>query len=59
MPKYDAFISYRHTEPDKSIAEKLHKMLETYRASKIAKKIGKKKLIVFLETERNSQLPVI
>lgn len=45
MPKYDAFISYRHTEPDKSIAEKLHKMLETYRVpSKIAKKIGKKKI---------------
>lgn len=45
MPKYDAFISYRHTEPDKTIAEKLHKMLETYKVpSKIAKKTGKKKI---------------
>lgn len=45
MNKYDAFISYRHAEPDKTIAEKLHKMLETYRVpSSLAKKIGKKKI---------------
>ncbi|MCH5187249.1 MAG: TIR domain-containing protein [Oscillospiraceae bacterium] len=28
--KYNAFISYRHTEPDKTIAAKLQKMLESY-----------------------------
>jgi len=28
---YDAFISYRHTYPDILIAEKLHKLLETYK----------------------------
>lgn len=32
--KYDAFISYRHTEPDKTIAEKLHRMLETLQGSR-------------------------
>jgi len=43
--KYDAFISYRHGELDGLVAEKLHKMLETYRIpGVIAKKIGKKKL---------------
>jgi len=43
--KYDAFISYRHGELDGFVAEKLHKMLETYRIpGVIAKKIGKKKL---------------
>ena len=28
--KYDAFISYRHNDLDKFVAENLHKMLETY-----------------------------
>ena len=28
--KYDAFISYRHLVPDKPIAERLQKLLETY-----------------------------
>ena len=28
--KYNAFISYRHTEPDKTIAARLQKMLESY-----------------------------
>lgn len=37
--KYDAFISYRHTEPDKFIAENLHRQLEAFRLPKsIAKK---------------------
>ncbi len=37
--KYDAFISYRHTELDKFVAENLHKQLETFRLPKsIAKK---------------------
>jgi len=43
--KYDAFISYRHGELDGLVAEKLHRLLETYRIPRtIAKKTGKKKL---------------
>jgi len=29
--RYDAFISYRHAEMDKAVAERLHRALETYR----------------------------
>lgn len=29
--KYDAFISYRHTDLDKFVAENLHKYMETYK----------------------------
>ncbi len=37
--KYDAFISYRHSELDKYVAENLHRQLETFRLPKsIAKK---------------------
>ena len=43
--RYDAFISYRHGELDSIVAEKLHKLLETYRVPRpIAEKIGRKKL---------------
>ena len=28
---YDAFISYRHTQPDQFVAEQLHKALETFK----------------------------
>ncbi len=43
--KYDAFISYRHCEPDKSVAEKLHRMLEGFRIPKsIAESCGKKQI---------------
>jgi hypothetical protein len=43
--KYDAFISYRHGELDGLVAEKLHRMLETYRIPRaIAKKIGRNRL---------------
>jgi len=31
---YDAFISYRHTQPDQFIAENLHKQLEAFRLPK-------------------------
>lgn len=42
---YDAFISYRHSELDKFVAEELHKQLETFKVpKKIAKKIGKKRI---------------
>ena len=43
--KYDAFISYRHCEPDSEIAAKLQKKLEGFRLPKeIAKKVGRTKL---------------
>ncbi len=32
--KYDAFISYRHAELDKFVAENLHRKLESYKVSK-------------------------
>ena len=42
--KYDAFISYRHTELDKYVAENLHKALESYELPKsIRKKLNIKK----------------
>ena len=45
MVKYDAFISYRHAEKDIAVAEKLHRVLETYRIpNKLAKKFGKKSI---------------
>lgn len=35
--KYDAFISYRHTELDKYVAEKIHKYLEEFKLPKSIK----------------------
>ena len=32
--KYAAFISYRHVEPDQSIAKQVHQMIETFKAPK-------------------------
>ena len=43
--RYDAFISYRHSELDKFVAEELHKQLETFKIpKKIAQKCKKKKI---------------
>ena len=43
--KYDAFISYRHCEPDNEIASMLQKKLESFRFPKdIADKVGRTKL---------------
>ncbi|MCR5327533.1 MAG: toll/interleukin-1 receptor domain-containing protein [Saccharofermentans sp.] len=43
--RYDAFISYRHCEPDSEIASRLQKKLEGFRLPKeIAKKTGRKRL---------------
>ena len=53
--KYDAFISYRHTEPDKAIAEKLHRMLETYKVPKAVIKMGSQKKVGF-QGPRNSNV---
>ena len=32
--RYDAFISYRHLEPDLFVTKKLHKLLESFRVPK-------------------------
>lgn len=55
--KYNAFISYRHTEPDMYIAKKVHKGLETLKVPRaIAQKTGKKKIDrVFRDQE---ELPI-
>ena len=37
---YDAFISYRHVSPAQDLAERLHKVLETYRAPRSLVKKG-------------------
>ena len=43
--KYDAFISYRHCEPDNEIASRLQKKLESFRfPNDIADKVGRTKL---------------
>lgn len=43
--KYDAFISYRHLNPDSFVAEQLHRMLETYvLPKKLQKQLGIKRL---------------
>ena len=43
--RYDAFISYSHSEPDAFVAGKLHSMLEHYKVPKKIQEIsGKKKI---------------
>lgn len=43
--RYDAFISYSHSEPDAFVAGKLHTMLERYKVPKKIQEIsGKKKI---------------
>ena len=37
---YEAFISYRQVEPDKTIAERLHRALETYKVPRSLIKEG-------------------
>lgn len=42
---YDAFISYRHSDLDKFVAEELHKQLENFKVpKKISKVCGKKRI---------------
>ncbi|MCR4960702.1 MAG: toll/interleukin-1 receptor domain-containing protein [Lachnospiraceae bacterium] len=55
--KYDAFISYRHSDLDMYIAKKVHKALETFKVPRsVAKKSGKKKIKrVFRDQE---ELPI-
>ena len=40
--KYDAFISYRHVEPDQTIAKEIHRMIEGFKPPKEFYKSGKK-----------------
>jgi len=40
--RYDAFISYRHISPDKEIAEKLQKKLESYKPPKALRNLKKR-----------------
>lgn len=54
--RYDAFISYRHSDPDKLIAEKLHRMLETFRVPKAVVKKGSPKRIARVFRDRD-ELP--
>ena len=43
--RYNAFISYRHSELDMFVAKKVHKGLETFKVPHaVAKKTGKKKI---------------
>ena len=43
--RYDAFISYRHSELDKFVAEELHRQLENFKIpGSVAKKCKKKKI---------------
>ena len=43
--KYDAFISYKHSERDSYIAESIHKQLEHYHIPKSVQQMtGKKKI---------------
>ena len=55
--RYDAFISYRHTELDKFVAENLIKQLEAYKLPKnVAKKLkGKKTKIERVLREREER----
>ena len=55
--RYDAFISYRHSELDMEIAKKLHRGLETFTIpASVGKKYGKKKIErVFRDQE---ELPI-
>lgn len=55
--KYDAFISYRHCEPDKTVAKAIHKGLECFRVPAAVKKLSGKKKInrVFRDQE---ELPI-
>lgn len=44
MEKYAAFISYRHRQPDQSVAIHLHRMIEHYSVPKELRKEGEKRL---------------
>ncbi len=55
--RYDAFISYRHSDLDMYVAKKIHKGLETFKVPRaVAKRVGKKNIKrVFRDQE---ELPI-
>ena len=53
--KYDAFISYRHSELDKFVAEHLHKSLETYNLPKEVRKKNNLKRRAFKRVFRDQE----
>lgn len=63
---YDAFISYRHANPDRLFAERLHRLLEAYRVPRALVRAGKPRRLrrVFrdhdeLSTSSNLAAPII
>jgi len=57
--KYDAFISYRHTELDKFVAENLIRQLEAYKLPKsVAKKLKGKKTKIERVFRDREELPL-
>ena len=52
---YIAFISYRHTDPDKAVAEKLHQLIERYH---VPKGIGKEQKRLGIAFRDQEELPV-
>ncbi|MDR1193918.1 MAG: toll/interleukin-1 receptor domain-containing protein, partial [Peptococcaceae bacterium] len=58
VPRYEAFISYRHKELDSAVAKAIHRQLETYRVPRSVQKIsGKRKMgKVFRDQE---ELPLL
>ena len=53
--KYDAFISYRHLAPDKPIAQRLQKLLESYTPPQDVRKSGRQKTLHLFRDE--TELP--
>ena len=49
--KYDAFISYRHSEPDSFVAETLHKRLESF---KLPRDVARRKTCEARESDKDS-----
>lgn len=49
--KYDAFISYRHSEPDSFVAETLHKRLESF---KLPRDVARSKTCEARESDKDS-----
>ena len=57
--KYDAFISYRHTELDKFVAANLHKQLESFRLpGNVAKKMEGRKTRIERVFRDKEELPL-
>jgi|GEM_PF-1390555 len=53
---YDAFVSYRHTHPDKELAREMHTMLENFQLPiSLRKKRDKRKGLLFMD---KAELPV-